>query len=143
LKIWSKKKNNKCTDTEISKDSHYFDGKQFDFKGYELLSNVSSDVLTQNVPLFFSKIPLHQLSIYLNMKELQDMAILHKIYIPPRVKKKELLTYFFNHYCTHCDLYVSVLTEKKNPVSTEKRMNKNKNKKTEDSDLISTILTHS
>src|SRR5271156_5575130 len=101
-----------CTETKLLNNSQYFKGKQFDFKGYKLLSAIGKDILDPIVPLFYSKIPLDRLSMYLNLKELEDISILHKIAIPKRADKKEKLTYFSDHYCTQCDLYVSVFTER-------------------------------
>ena len=62
------------------------------------------------IPLFYSKIPLEQPSNYLNMKELQNISILHRMSILHKADKKKFLTYFCDHYCNQCDPYVSVLT---------------------------------
>ena len=99
-----------CTDPMLSNNNQYFQGKQFEFKGYKDSSTTSNDGLE---PLFFSKIPLHQLSKYLNMKELRDMSVIHGIPVPQQITKKTMLTYFLDHHCTQCDLYVSILTENK------------------------------
>ena len=101
-----------CTKSKLLDDSEYFKGKEFDFKGYQPLSAVSIDILEPIIPLFYSTIPLDQLSVYLNKKELRDISILHKISIPARADKTKILTYFCDHYCTQCHLYVSVLTER-------------------------------
>ena len=58
-----------CTDIKLLNDSKYFKGKCFEFKGYELLNASPNDVGSTGT-LFFSKIPLDQLSNYLNVKEL-------------------------------------------------------------------------
>ena len=71
-----------CIDAGLLNDNHYFRGKKFDFKEYQLLTAASKKSLESTVPLFYSKIPLDQLSIYLNMKELQEMSVLHSIPIP-------------------------------------------------------------
>ena len=112
-----------CTDAELLNDRQYFKGKSFEFKGYELLGNVSISAPDPIEVLFYSKIPLDQLSNYLNMEELQYIGILHSIHIPQRIDKKKMLTYFCDHHCIQCDLYVSVLTEKKIPqLKTEKKI---------------------
>ena len=101
-----------CTDAKLLNNSQYFKGRHFHFNEYKLLSATSNDILESSVPLYFSRIPLEKLTMYLNMKELQDMSDLHNIPMPRRIEKKTMLTYFHNHHCTQCDLYVSVLTEK-------------------------------
>ena len=118
-----------CTESKLLNDGQYFKGKQFDFKGYRLLSAVSDDILEPIVPIFYAKIPLDQLSTYLNMKELDDISVLHRISIPARAGKEKKKTYFCDHYCTQCDLYVSVLTERMviKQVGTKKEKNKEKN----------------
>ena len=98
-----------CTDTKLLNNSQHFKGKSFHFEGYELLSDTSNE---SSVPLYFSKIPLEILTNYLNMKELQHMSDIHDIPMPINIEKKTMLTYFRNHHCTQCDLYVCVLTEK-------------------------------
>jgi hypothetical protein len=103
-----------CTDAKILHDILYFKGKFFEFIGYELLSATSKNiVLGLTVPIFISKIPLDQLSSYLNMKELQDVSILHNIPIPNHAQKKTILENFHDHYCIHCELYASTLLKKK------------------------------
>jgi hypothetical protein len=74
-----------CTDAKLLNDQQYFEGKIFEFKGYELLGNVSNSTSDSIEVLFYSKIPLDQLSTYLNMEELQYIGILHKIHIPQRI----------------------------------------------------------
>ena len=101
-----------CTDTELLNNIEYFKGKCFHFEGYKLLSSTSKNSIELSVPLYFSRIPLDKLTTYLNMKELQDMSDIHNISMPRRIEKKTMLTYFQNHHCTQCDLYVSVFTEK-------------------------------
>ena len=102
-----------CTDAKLSNDSQYFIGKQFDFRKYKLLSAISEKELEQSVPLFFSKIPLEWLSIYLNMKELREMSVLHKIPMPYKAEKAKMLMYFCDHHFNQCDLHISILTERK------------------------------
>ena len=46
------------------------------------------------------------------MKELKEFGDVHNISIPKNIEKKTILTYFNDHECAQCDLYVSVLTEK-------------------------------
>jgi hypothetical protein len=101
-----------CTDIKLINDSQYFEENSFNFEGYEVLCTTSSNILHPIVPLFYSKIPLDELLIYLNMKELRVMSELHNIDLPHNIQKKTMLTYFDNHHCIQCDLYVSVLTEK-------------------------------
>ena len=110
-----------CAGNKLWNNNHYFDEMDFEFKGYKLLSDVLNDMFDQDARLFFSTIPLHHLLKYLNMKELRDIAVLHKISIPHRIKKEEMLAYFQDHHCTYCDLYVSVLTEKKKGRSLQKK----------------------
>ena len=100
-----------CSDTNLLKDRNYFEGKQFDFKRYELLSAISNNLETSSL-LFYSKIPLDQLSNYLNMKELKEVSVLHKIPISSRSDKKEIMACFYDHRCAQCNLYVSVFTER-------------------------------
>ena len=124
----------KCTDAKVLNDHKYFEGKQFEFKRYGPLNAMSNDILEQTVPLFFSKIPLDKLSIYLNVKELREMSVLHMIPMPSKAEKKEMVGYFSGHHCNRCELYASVLVEKKGIVRTRK---KEKEMKTENRDLLS------
>jgi hypothetical protein len=78
-----------CTNSKLLNNEQYFKEKHFEVKGYKPLSSTSKDASEPNVTLFFSKIPLDQLSIYLNLKELRDLAVLHRIHIPYRTKKEE------------------------------------------------------
>jgi hypothetical protein len=101
-----------CTDRKLLNDSQYFKGRRFHFNGYKLLSATSNDILESSVPLFFSRIPIDKLTTYLNMKELQHMSDLHNISMPKKnIEKKTMLTYFHDHHCIQCDLYVSIFTE--------------------------------
>jgi len=59
------------------------------------------------------------------MQELQDIGKLHGIYIPHQITKKTVLTYFHNHHCSQCDLYVSVLTEHITNIKIGKKNNLN------------------
>jgi hypothetical protein len=122
-----------CTENTLLNDNQYFKEKQFDFKGYKLLCAVEDGVSDPKVPLFYAKIPLDQLVIHLNTNELQDISFLHGISIPVRTDKKTKLTYFCDHSCTQCDLYVSVLTEriltKKVPSTGEETRKVKKNPK--------------
>ncbi len=102
-----------CTNATLLNDNQFFKGKQFNFQGYKAANICSNNEYNPKIPLFFSKIPLQQLSKYLNVKELREMSILHKIYLPHHLTKKTILTYFYNHYCRQCDLYLTVLTEKR------------------------------
>jgi len=116
-----------CTDANFLNNRQHFEGKKFEFKGYELLANVSNSTSDPIEVHFYSKIPLDQLSTYLNMEELQYIGILHSIHIPQRIDKKKMLTYFRGHHCIQCDLYVSVLTEKQisqkfMPIKKEKEL---------------------
>jgi hypothetical protein len=113
-----------CSDVELLNNNQYFEGKHFDFKGYENINVTSSNVLKSDIPLFFSKIPLEQLSSYLNAQELRHMAVLHNIPMPYKAEKKNMATYFCDHHCTQCDLYVSVLTERENKKSKYERAKK-------------------
>ena len=45
------------------------------------------------------------------MKELRDIGEIHNIFMPWHIEKKTMLTFFHNHHCIKCDLYVSELTE--------------------------------
>src|ERR1700734_1222897 len=74
----------------------------------ELTNDYSPTITT-----FFCKIPLDELVKYLNLKELRELSKLHNISLPHNLTKKTILTYFSNHYCIQCDLYVSVLLTKK------------------------------
>ena len=100
-----------CTDIKVLNNRQYFIEKEFDFKRYELLSTISNDV-NLITSLFYSRIPLDRLTNYLNKKELREMSDLHKLAIPYRCNKEEMLTYFKGHHCCQCDLYVSVFTER-------------------------------
>ena len=126
-----------CTDAKLLDNARYFEGKLFEFVGYELLSvNPHNNLeLESTVATFFSKIPLDRLSKYLNMKELKYMSILHNILIPPKIQKKTMLTYFCDHYCERCDIYASVLVEKKNIKRTRQKKEK-KDSNTQSSDLF-------
>ena len=126
-----------CTDIKLLNDSRYFKGKSFHFKSYELLSAISNHVLDPSGPLFFSKIPLDQLSTYLNMKELRHMSEIHNISIPQHMEKKTMLTFFYNHHCIQCDLYVAVLTEK--AIKRIRSVKKEKEKEEESFDIQSTF----
>ena len=101
-----------CTDFKLLNNDQYFKGKLFEFKGYELLNATLNNVLESNITYFLSKVPLDQLSFYLNMKELREMCDLHNISMPKNIERKTMLTYFHNHYCNQCDLYASLFTEK-------------------------------
>ena len=101
-----------CTDIKLINDRQYFKENLFHFEGYEVPCATSSNTLHPVVPFFYSKIPLDELLIYLNMKELRDMSKLHNIDVPQNIQKKTMLTYFDNHHCTSCDLYVSILSQK-------------------------------
>jgi hypothetical protein len=78
-----------CTDANFLNNRQHFEGKKFEFKGYELLANVSNSTSDPIEVHFYSKIPLDQLSTYLNMEELQYIGILHSIHIPQRIDKKK------------------------------------------------------
>ena len=119
-----------CTDIKLLNNSQYFKGKEFEFKGYQLLHATLNDILDPNVTHFFSKIPLNQLSIYLNMKELREVSIIHNISIPGNIGKETMLTFFVNHRCIQCDLYISVLEEKiiKKRVRSKKKKKRKKQK---------------
>ena len=118
-----------CTDAELLNDSHYFRGKKFDFKGYKLLTAASKNLMESTVPLFYSKIPLDKLSVYLSMKELRDMSLLHNISIPQKIEKKNMLTYFYNHHCIQCDLHASVLVEKEVKIRVGSKVEKKNQQK--------------
>src|ERR1700719_2470678 len=114
-----------CTDTNLLNDKEYFKEKHFEFKRYELLGVASNNALESVDPLFYSKIPLHRLSTFLNMTELREMGTLHKIPVPYNITKKTMLAYFCDHHCAQCDLYVSVLAENmpKKRVGSKKKEN--------------------
>ena len=101
-----------CTDFKLLNNDQYFKGNVFEFKGYELLNATLDNISESNITYFLSKIPLDQLSIYLNMKELREMCDLHNISMPKNIGRKMMLTYFHNHHCIQCDLYASLFTEK-------------------------------
>ena len=95
-------------------NEQYFKEKHFNFIGYNIFKlNLEPDA---DITSFYCKIPVHVLRNYLNLKELQELSILHKIPLPHNVTKKTILTYFDNHYCNQCDIYVSVLQEKKKKI---------------------------
>jgi len=102
-----------CTDAKLLSDDRFFKGKLFEFIKYQPLSATWNDMSETADPIFFSKIPLDQLSTFLNVKELRDVSILHNISIPYNIHKKTMITYFRNHYCIQCEIYVSILVEKK------------------------------
>ena len=100
-----------CTESKVSNNSQYFKEKEFNFKDHKSLSAASNNMLEMFIPLFYSKILLEQLSSYLNMKRLQNISILRRMSIPHKADKKKILTYFCDHYCDQCNLYISVLNE--------------------------------
>jgi hypothetical protein len=102
-----------CSDTTLLNDEQYFKGKKFEFKTYKLASATSNDESDPIDPIFLCKIPLHQLSTCLNTKELRQLSILHGIPLPEKITKKTMLTYFHDHHCNQCDLYISVFEENK------------------------------
>jgi hypothetical protein len=69
------------------------------------------------------------------MKELREVSILHNISIPGNIGKETMLTFFVNHRCIQCYLYISVLEEKiiKKRVQSKKK----KEKKTENFNIPS------
>ena len=81
------------------------------------------------------------------MQELQDIGKLHGIYIPHQITKKTVLTYFHNHHCSQCDLYVSVLTEHITNIKIGKKKNLNDSSSSEfppnppSENLIEKIIT--
>jgi hypothetical protein len=77
-----------CTKIKLLDNHEYFKQKQFNFKSYTLLSAVSINISEPIVLFFYSKIPLDQLAIYLN-KELRDISVLHRIFIPAKADKKK------------------------------------------------------
>ena len=122
-----------CTDSTLLSDDQYFNEKKFEFKGYKL-SNANLDNESIPItPLFFSNIPIYQLTSYLNMQELRKLSILHGISIPHHVTKKTMLTYFHDHHCSQCDHYVSVLTEKQPKIKIRCKKIEQLNKKTSNS----------
>ena len=114
-----------CTDTRLLNDRKYFEGREFEFKRYERLTAMSNNVLELTAPLFFSKIPLDKLSIYLNVKEIREMSSLHNIIMPYKAEKKKMLTYFSGHSCNQCEFYTSVLMERKLKESKKKKKEEN------------------
>ena len=78
-----------CTDAKLLNDCQYFEGKLFEFIGYDLCRHTSNCILDPSIPTFSSKIPLDKLSIYLNVKELRDVSKLHNISIPKKIERKK------------------------------------------------------
>ena len=101
------------TDANLLNDDLHFEGKIFDFKGYQLSNAFSIKTLAAIDPLYYSKIPLKELSDYLNTKELRDIGALHNIYIPYHIDKNTMLGLFSEHQCTQCELYVRGQTKKR------------------------------
>ena len=101
----------RCTIPNLFNDENYFLGKKFELQEYKLFDNSITNESSTTSPIFVCNIPLSKLTHHLNMQELQDIGKLHGIYIPHQITKKTVLTYFHNHHCSQCDLYVSVLTE--------------------------------
>jgi hypothetical protein len=77
-----------CTKIKLLDDREYFKQKQFNLKSYTLLSAVSINISEPIVLFFYFKVLLDQLAIYLN-KELQDISVLHRIFIPAKADKKK------------------------------------------------------
>jgi hypothetical protein len=122
-----------CENITLLKDVQYFKGKKFEFKRYKLANETSNDESDPICPLFLSKVPLHQLSTCLNLKELKELSILHGISIPANITKKTMLAYFHDHHCNQCDLYISVFTENQPNITIRAKKNSKLNKKTSDS----------
>ncbi|HEY4831131.1 MAG TPA: helitron helicase-like domain-containing protein, partial [Waddliaceae bacterium] len=102
-----------CTDASLIDNEQYFQNHQFNFIGYQMATPELTNDYSPTITTFFCKIPLDELVKYLNLKELRELSKLHNISLPHNLTKKTILTYFSNHYCIQCDLYVSVLLTKK------------------------------
>jgi hypothetical protein len=83
-----------CTKIKLLDNHEYFKQKQFNFKSYTLLSAISINISEPIMPFFYSKIPLDQLAIYLNKKELRDISVLHRIFTPDNADKKKNIDIF-------------------------------------------------
>jgi len=124
-----------CTDAKLLSDNQFFKGKLFEFIRYQPLSATLNNMSETTDPIFSSKIPLDQLSTFLNVKELRDVSILHNISIPYNIRKETMITYFRNHYCIQCEFYVSVLVEKKKKRVESKKGRKEDKKKLDVEDI--------
>ena len=116
-----------CMNTTLLDNEQYFKEKKFDFIGYKVFKlNFINDMDT-TITKFYCKIPLDELTKYLNLKESRELSILHKIPLPHNLTKKTILTYFVNHFCDQCDLYVSILQEKNKKIRIKTKVRQKSN----------------